>query len=69
MGICYAKDCENEIPRDRLMCREHWRLVSPTTQREVWAAFRRQDNRAMVASWKKAREEVEAKLEQSTREV
>jgi len=65
MGICYAKNCEKEIPRERLMCLAHWKLVSPETQREVWAAFRRQDNRAMVASWQKARAEVEVRLESS----
>jgi hypothetical protein len=37
---CEARGCPTVIESFRLMCREHWRQVTPELQTAVWAAYR-----------------------------
>jgi hypothetical protein len=37
---CPAPDCDKMVPREKLMCLEHWRMVADVTQRRVHAAYR-----------------------------
>jgi hypothetical protein len=38
---CYAIGCGAQISRQMLMCREHWGLVSRSTQNEVYRTYQR----------------------------
>lgn len=40
---CPVAGCEVMKPRTMLMCLKHWRLVEPTTQREVYTYYRNQN--------------------------
>ena len=37
---CHATACQTPVPRERLMCEPHWRMVPLATQRQVWATYR-----------------------------
>lgn len=60
---CAAPGCTVQMPHDKLMCLKHWRMVSPETQREVWATWRRvhRDPEAYRAAREKAIAEVDAR--------
>lgn len=37
---CHATACRLVVPRERLMCPVHWRLVPAELQAGVWATYR-----------------------------
>lgn len=38
---CHAMGCDTGVPREKLMCWNHWRQVDPVLQRRVWVSYRR----------------------------
>jgi hypothetical protein len=37
---CPTPGCEKMVPREKLMCLEHWRYVDDEIKRRVYAAYR-----------------------------
>ena len=42
---CHAIDCETTVPPRLHMCARHWRMVPQSTQRALWAAYRKGQER------------------------
>lgn len=45
VGVHACSVCEAQVPRSRLMCHRHWRLVPPEMQTQVWRTWSRFCNR------------------------
>lgn len=41
MHDCPGPGCQRQVPYTMLACGRHWRQVTPGTQREVYATWRR----------------------------
>jgi hypothetical protein len=39
MHKCHADGCTTIVPTQMLMCRRHWRIVPPQTQRSVYEGW------------------------------
>lgn len=37
---CHARGCSVPVPKEKLLCLKHWRLVPKTLQHEVWRHYR-----------------------------
>lgn len=37
---CHARGCDKPVPREMLMCRKHWYMVSKATRDAVWRTYR-----------------------------
>jgi hypothetical protein len=55
---CPRTGCKARVGRHQLACRSHWYAVSPTTRREVNAAYRSGDTGRHVAAMHDAIDEM-----------
>lgn len=61
---CHAYLCSTPVPKELLMCRDHWRMVSWATQRLVWRTYRpgQCDDKRPSAAWMVAAYAAEAEV-------
>lgn len=57
--LCHARACSVQVPPERLMCLQHWRMVPPSVQGRVWQTYRpgQCDDKRPSESWHQAADE------------